>query len=78
MLLRFRRDLHLSLRVFSVNGVKQVMISLGKDFQATAASPVRFTFASLGVLQGKMAAGDMPDVFIAPSSAIAKAEESPG
>jgi ABC-type molybdate transport system substrate-binding protein len=54
------------------------MISLGKDFQATAASPVRFTFASLGVLQGKMAAGDMPDVFIAPSSAIAKAEESPG
>jgi molybdate transport system substrate-binding protein len=63
------------LRVFSVNGVKAVMIRLGKEFEASTGNQVQFTFAPIGPLQDKMATGDMPDVIIATSSALAKAEE---
>jgi molybdate transport system substrate-binding protein len=63
------------LRVFSVNGVKEVMTRLGKEFAAATGDQVQFTFATVGALQEKMAAGDLPDVFIAVAPAIAKAEK---
>ena len=68
-------DSHLALRVFSVNGVKGVMVRLGEDFHAAIGDRVVFTFGTIGALQEKMTAGEMPDVLIAMSSAMSKAEE---
>jgi molybdate transport system substrate-binding protein len=64
-----------SLKVFSVNGVKEVVSRLADAFHAETGEHVRFTFGTIGALQEKIRAGDMPDVLIAMSSAIAKAEE---
>jgi molybdate transport system substrate-binding protein len=63
------------IKVFSVNGVKSVMSRLGPEFQAASGDRVQFTFATIGALQEKMAAGEIPDVLIAIAPAIAKAEE---
>ena len=62
------------IKVFSVNGVKSVMAGLGSAFEATSGNRVRFTFATIGDLQEKMAAGELPDVLIAISPAISAAE----
>jgi molybdate transport system substrate-binding protein len=62
------------IKVFSVNGVKSVMAGLGAPFEATSGNRVRFTFATIGGLQEKMAAGELPDVLIAISPAISAAE----
>jgi molybdate transport system substrate-binding protein len=64
-----------ALKVFSVNGVKEVLSRLGDGFRAEAGEEVRFTFGTIGALQDKMAAGDMPDVLVAMSAAMSKAEE---
>lgn len=65
----------LILKVFSVNGVKEVVSRLTEAFHAEAGEHVRFTFGTIGALQEKMRTDDMPDVLIAMSSAIADAEE---
>ena len=70
-----RADAHPALKVFSVNGVKEVMFKLGDEFRAATGHEVRFTFGTAGVLQEKMAAGDMPDVLVAIPPAMAKAEQ---
>jgi len=63
------------IKVFSVNGVKSVVSKLAPEFQAASGDRVQITFATIGALQEKMAAGEVPDVFIAISPAITKAEE---
>jgi molybdate transport system substrate-binding protein len=63
------------IKVFSVNGVKEVMGKLGADFQAATGDQVRITFGTIGALEEKMHAGDMPDVLVAISPGIAKAEQ---
>jgi molybdate transport system substrate-binding protein len=63
------------IKVFSVNGVKEVMGKLGADFQAATGNQVQFTFGTIGALEEKMRAGDMPDVLVAISPAITKAEQ---
>jgi len=63
------------MKVFSVNGVKDVLVKLGADFQATTGTHVQFTFGTIGALEEKMRAGDIPDVLVAISPAIAKAEQ---
>lgn len=63
------------IKVFSVNGVKSVMSKLGPEFQAASGDRVQFTFATIGALQEKMAAGELPDVLIATAPAIAEAEK---
>lgn len=64
------------LKVFSVNGVKEVVSRLTDAFHAeTGGEHVRFTFGTIGALQEKIRTGDMPDVLIAMASAIATAEE---
>jgi molybdate transport system substrate-binding protein len=63
------------LKVFSVGGVKSVMMKLGDDFQSATGERVQFTFGAIGKLQEKMEAGELPDVLIATSQAIDKAEQ---
>lgn len=63
------------IRVFSVNGVKEVLVKLGADFQAATGNHVQFTFGTVGALDERMRAGDMPDVLVAISPAIVKAEK---
>lgn len=63
-----------ALKVFSVNGVKNVMIALGEDFTAATGDRVEFTFGTIGALKEKMAAGEMPDVLIAITPAMTEAE----
>ncbi len=63
------------LKVFSVNGVKEVVSRLADAFHAETGEHVRFTFGTIGALQDKIRTGDMPDVLIAMSSAITKAVE---
>jgi molybdate transport system substrate-binding protein len=63
------------MKVFSVNGVKDVLAKLGADFQATTGTHVQFTFGTIGALEEKMRAGDMPDVLVAILPAIVKAEQ---
>ncbi len=63
------------LKVFSVNGVKEVLSRLMDAFHAETGEHIRFTFGTIGALQQKIGAGDRPDVLIAMSPAIAKAGE---
>ena len=63
------------IKVFSVNGVKSVMLKLGPDFDKAGGDRVQFTFATIGALQQKMASGEIPDVLIAISPAVTAAEE---
>ncbi len=63
------------LNVFSVNGVKEVVSRLADLFHAETGEHVRFTFGTIGALQEKIRTGDIPDVLIAMSSAIAQAVE---
>ena len=63
------------IKVFSVNGVKSVMLKLGPDFEKAGGDHVQFTFATIGALQQKMANGEIPDVLIAISPAVTAAEE---
>ncbi len=63
------------IKVFSVNGVKSVMLKIGPEFEKTSGDRVQFTFATIGALQQKLAAGEIPDVLIAISPAIATAEQ---
>jgi molybdate transport system substrate-binding protein len=63
------------LRVFSVNGVKEVIARLGEAFHAETGQNVHFTFGTIGALQNKMTAGDLPDVLIVMAAAMAQAEE---
>lgn len=51
------------------------MIQIGEEFEAATGNTVQFTFGPIAALQGKMAAGEMPDVLIAVASAMSKAEE---
>jgi|EndMetStandDraft_8_1072994.scaffolds.fasta_scaffold212522_2 molybdate transport system substrate-binding protein len=69
-----RADGH-ALKVFSVNGVKEIMGRLGEAFHAEAGDDVHFTFGTIGALQGKMSAGDLPDMLIAMAAAISRAEQ---
>lgn len=64
-----------ALKVFSVNGVKEVLSKLADEFYAETGERVGFTFGTIGALQDKMAAGDMPDVLVAMAAAMTKAEE---
>jgi molybdate transport system substrate-binding protein len=64
-----------ALKVFSVNGVKDVMARLGEAFHAETGDEVHFTFGTIGALQSKMSAGDLPDVLVAMTAAISRAEE---
>jgi molybdate transport system substrate-binding protein len=64
-----------ALKVFSVNGVKDVMAGLGEAFRAETADEVHFTFGTIGALQNRMSAGDLPDVLIAMAAAMSRAEE---
>jgi molybdate transport system substrate-binding protein len=64
-----------ALKVFSVNGVKDVMTRLGEAFRAETGDEVHFTFGTIGALQGKMSAGDLPDVLIAMAAAMSQAEK---
>lgn len=61
------------MKVFSVNGVKDVLVKLGADFQAKTGTRVQFTFGTIGALEEKMRTGEMPDVLVAISPAIARA-----
>jgi molybdate transport system substrate-binding protein len=63
------------IKVFSVNGVKGVLENLGADFQAATGNHVQFTFGTIGQLEEKMEAGEMPDVLVAIAPGIAKAEQ---
>lgn len=63
------------IKVFSVNGVKSVLGKLGTDYQAATGTHVQITFGTIGQLQEKMKAGEMPDVLVAISPGIAKAEQ---
>jgi molybdate transport system substrate-binding protein len=63
------------MKVFSVNGVKDVLVKLGAEFQTATGTHVQFTFGTIGALEEKMRAGDMPDVLVAISPAIVKAEQ---
>jgi len=69
-----RSEAH-ALKVFSVNGVKDVMARLGEAFHAETGDEVHFTFGTIGALQNKMSAGDLPDVLIAMAAAMSRAEE---
>lgn len=70
-----REDANSALKVFSVNGVKGVLGKLGDAFRAESGTNVGFTFGTIGALQAKMAADDIPDVLIAMAAAMAKAED---
>ena len=61
------------MKVFSVNGVKDVLLKLGADFETATGTHVQFTFGTIGALEEKMRAGDTPDVLVAISPAIEKA-----
>lgn len=63
------------IKVFSVNGVKSVMMKLGADYQAATGNHVQFTFGTIGQLETKMKAGEIPDLLVAISPGIAKAEQ---
>ena len=63
------------IKVFSVNGVKSVMLKIGPEFEKASGDRVQFTFATIGALQQKLAAGEIPDVLIAISPAVATAEQ---
>lgn len=63
------------LKVFSVNGVKDVLMKLGADFESATGNHVQFTFGTIGQLEDKMKAGEMPDLLVAISPGIAKAEQ---
>jgi molybdate transport system substrate-binding protein len=69
-----RSEAH-ALKVFSVNGVKDVMARLGEAFHAETGDEVHFTFGTIGALQNKMSTGDLPDVLIAMAAAMSPAEE---
>jgi molybdate transport system substrate-binding protein len=62
------------LQVFAVNGVKEVLSRIAERSSAAVGEQVRYTFGTIGALQDRMAAGDTPDVLIAMSAAMAKAE----
>jgi molybdate transport system substrate-binding protein len=68
-------DRHPSLTIFSVNGVKEVMSRLSERFLAETGQEASLTFGTIGALQEKMKAGELPDVLIAMSPAMAKAED---
>jgi molybdate transport system substrate-binding protein len=63
------------IKVFSVNGVKDVLMKLGADFETVTGNHVQLTFGTIGQLNERMKAGDMPDVLVAISPAMVKAEE---
>lgn len=63
------------IKVFSVNGVKAVLERLAEQFQVKTGTQVNFTFGTIGVLERRMADGELPDVLVAMSAAITKAEE---
>jgi molybdate transport system substrate-binding protein len=64
-----------ALKVFSVNGVKDVMTRLGEAFHAETEAEVQFTFGTIGALQNRMSAGDLPDALVAMTAAMSRAEE---
>jgi molybdate transport system substrate-binding protein len=64
-----------ALKVFSVNGVREVMVRLGEAFHAETGDEVHFTFGTIGVLQNRMSAGDLPDVLVAMAAVMSRAEE---
>lgn len=74
MALDSRTEAH-ALKVFSVNGVKDVIARLGEAFHAETGDEVHFTFGTIGALQSKMSAGELPDVLIAMTAAMSRAEE---
>lgn len=61
------------LTVFSVNGVKDVITQLTEAFRTGSGNDVRLVFGTIGALQDKMSAGEMPDVLLAMAAGIAKA-----
>jgi molybdate transport system substrate-binding protein len=52
------------IRVLSAGAVKAAVVDLAKDFERDTGHTVRFTFATVGVLQKKIAEGETADLFI--------------
>jgi molybdate transport system substrate-binding protein len=59
------------LRVFTTGAPAEAAKAIGADFAAQTGHRLTFTVAQPAVLQGKIAAGDKPDVIILPAPAIA-------
>ena len=52
------------IRVLSAGAVRAAVVDLAKDFEQDTGHTVRFTFATVGVLQKKIADGETADLFI--------------
>ncbi len=64
------------LKIFSVNGVKEVLSRVSDDFHAETGRRLAFTFGTIGALQDKMASGEKPDALVAMAAAMTRAEQN--
>jgi len=64
------RGVAAEIHVMSAGAVKVAVTELAKDFQKEKGHEVKFTFATVGALQQKIAAGERADLFIMSDTAI--------
>ena len=63
------------LTVFGVDGVKSVITQLADVFRTERGQDMRVTYGTIGALEDKMSAGELPDVLLAMEAGIAKAKQ---